>query len=166
MKQKSCLQANLKKSRRKNPKPFISNGIISILCRDILITETTEEKEHNEETVANQGSSGQIDLEERIELNSEATTEIHTENNTPLQDLIIQFEGRLVKIPRKQDLQILDPISIYEYKISGILMLQQILPRFHDGLTKEKTREKDIKRHEETFLEIEPDLITEVFRQR
>jgi hypothetical protein len=133
-----------------------------------LVIETTEERKHegyNKETIANQGSSRQ-DLQERIELDSKAITEIHAENNTPLQDLIIQFEGRLVKIPRKQDLQSLDPISIYEYKIYGILLLQKVLPRFHDGPTKEKTREKDIKKHDDTFLEIELDLLTEVFRER
>jgi len=143
---------------------------MAILYRDILVIETEVKKHegYNEETITKQESSGQTDLQEKIELDSEATTEIHTENNTPLQDLIIQFEGRLVKIPREQDLRSLDPISIYEYKIYGILLLQKILPRFHDGVgpTKEKTREKDIKRHDDTFLEIELDLLTEVFRER
>lgn len=91
------------------------------------------------------------------------TTEIdgYSENDAPLQELIISFETEFAKIPTEQDLQFLDPISLYECKIQTILLMQKVFPRY--ATIGQKIIEKN---QIGTFLGIEIDLLVEIFRER
>ena len=74
---------------------------------------------------------------------------------------MILFETEFAKLPRQQDLKFLDPISLYEYKIQTILLLQKMF--LHYTTIESKVNEKD---QNDTFLGIEIDLLTEVLRER
>lgn len=151
---------------------FHDRDILKIIPTAETETEMIETEKYDGERILEREKKllEQVASRKEIELDSQAATKIdgHAEN-VASQGLIIPFEGKLVKIPREQDLKSLDPVSIYEYKIHGILLLQKILSRFHGaaGSTKEKIREKETKKYQEdTFLEIEVDLLTEVLRER
>ncbi|XP_018395305.1 PREDICTED: hydrocephalus-inducing protein homolog [Cyphomyrmex costatus] len=84
-----------------------------------------------------------------------------SESDTLPKKLMILFETEFAKLPREQDLKYLDSISLYEYKIQTILLLQKIFP--HYATIESKVNEKN---QNDTFLGIEIDLLTEAFRER
>lgn len=70
------------------------------------------------------------------------------------------------KIPPSDKLELLDPLTRYEYKIQTILLLEKILD-IHES---PKVKGKSPKKKEETvsfsFRDIDPELIAEVLQQR
>ncbi|XP_026670106.1 hydrocephalus-inducing protein homolog [Ceratina calcarata] len=91
-------------------------------------------------------------------------SELKEESLLPLRadpDLSKEFE----KIPASDTLEMLDPLSRYEYKIQTILLLEKIVdPR----LTRESPKDKGDKspRKPETFLGISDELISEALQER
>ncbi|KAG5334606.1 HYDIN protein, partial [Acromyrmex charruanus] len=92
-----------------------------------------------------------------------AAIDEHSENDTSLQKLMILFETEFAKLPREQDLKFLDSISLYEYKIQTILLLQKMFP--HYATIESKVNEK-VNDQNDTFLGIEIDLLIEVLKER
>lgn len=70
------------------------------------------------------------------------------------------------KIPPSEKLELLDPLTRYEYKIQTILLLEKIL----DLRESPKVKGKSPRKKEETvsfsFRDIDPELIAEVLQQR
>lgn len=70
------------------------------------------------------------------------------------------------KIPPSEKLELLDPLTRYEYKIQTILLLEKIL----DVRESPKVKGKSPRKKEETvsfsFRDIDPELIAEVLQQR
>ncbi|XP_036144321.1 LOW QUALITY PROTEIN: hydrocephalus-inducing protein [Monomorium pharaonis] len=146
---------------------------LTFCFRDNLKTDLTAKKtdveiaEHNRETIAKE-SSKQTKSPKSPRLPNAPTkfdlktTEVdgHSESDTPTQ-LMISFEMEFAKIPRKQDLTFLDPISVYEYKIQTILLLQEIFS--HYTTIEPKVSKKD---QNDTFLGIEIDLLIKVLEER
>lgn len=119
--------------------------------------------EHDHETIAKKKSPKQTISPKATKLDLKTMTEIdgYSESDTPPQELIILFEKEFAKIPREQDLKFLDPISLYEYKIETILLLQRIFP--HYAIIRPNVSEKI---RDDTFLGIEIDLLIEVLQER
>ncbi|TGZ50588.1 hypothetical protein DBV15_08089 [Temnothorax longispinosus] len=114
--------------------------------------------EHDHGTVTKKESPKLKKSPKRTKPDSE-TTEIdrYSENDAPPQELLILLETELAKIPTEQDLKLLDPISLYEYKIETILLLQRAFPRY--ATIGQKISEKY---QDDTFLGIEIDLLIQV----
>ncbi|XP_072764383.1 hydrocephalus-inducing protein homolog [Anoplolepis gracilipes] len=120
-----------------------------------------EVADHVQKIIAKEESPKQIKLSKAIKLEAEATKiDKHTENND--RELIILFETEFAKIPREEDLNFLDPVSLYECKIQTILLLQKILSHYA-ATVGSKVGGKD---QNNTFLGIEIGLFLEILRER
>lgn len=136
--------------------------------RDILETRLSAKKkigiemEHEQRIIANKESPKQTKSLKATKFESEELIEIdkHTENNA--RELIISFESEFAKIPREEDLQFLDSVSLYECKIQTILLLQKILAHY-TAMDGSKISEKN---QNNTFLGIEIDIFTEILQER
>lgn len=130
----------------------------------------TEAAEHNRETVARERSSKQPRSPGKIGSGRKATTAAgkHSESDATHRELIIPSRRELARIPREQDLRLLDPVSLYECKVEAILLMQRILPRYATvESTRDKIGEKSAERNQDdVFLGIEIDLLIEVLRER
>ncbi|XP_019884344.2 hydrocephalus-inducing protein homolog [Camponotus floridanus] len=120
------------------------------------------EMEHEQKIIANEESPKETKLLKATKFESETMTEIdkHTENDA--QELIISFESEFAKIPREEDLQFLDPVSLYECKIQTILLLHKI-PVYYTATIGSKISEKN---QNNTFLGIEIDMFIEILQER
>jgi len=118
--------------------------------------------EHEQKIIADEESPKQTKSLKATKFESETMTEIdkHTENDT--RELIISFESEFAKIPREEDLQFLDPVSLYECKIETILLLQKI-PVHYTATIGSKISEKN---QNNTFLGIEIDMFIEILQER
>lgn len=118
--------------------------------------------EHDRGTIAKKRSPKQIKSSKATKPDLETMTEMdgYSESDTPPQELIL-FEREFAKIPRGQDLKFLDPISLYECKIQTILLLQRSFPHYTTIGPNVSEKSRD-----DTFLEIEIDLLIEVLRER
>lgn len=118
------------------------------------------EMEH--EIIVNKQSPKQTKSLKATKFESEEMIEIdkHTENDA--QELIISFESEFAKIPREEDLQFLDSVSLYECKIQTILLLQKILVHY-TATDESKISQKN---QNNTFLGIEIDMFTEILQER
>lgn len=117
--------------------------------------------EHDHETIAKKRSPKQTPKITKPDLKTMTEIDGYSESDTSPQELIILFEKEFAKIPREQDLKFLDPISLYEYKIETILLLQRIFP--HYATIRPNVSEKS---RDDTFLGIEIDLLIEVLEER
>lgn len=100
-----------------------------------------------------------------------STKKVDTEV-TVLQEAIIRIlpdpdpMTEFSKIPPSEKLELLDPLTRYEYKIQTILLLEKIL----DLRESPKVKGKSPRKKEETvsfsFRDIDPELIAEVLQQR
>lgn len=132
--------------------------------KDILETRLSAKKkidiemEHEQKIITNEESPKQT-KSLKAKFGSEATIEIdkHTEND----ELIISFESEFAKIPREEDLQFLDSVSLYECKIQTILLLQKIV--HYTATIGSKISEKN---QNNTFLGIEIDMFIEILQER
>lgn len=138
--------------------------------RDVLRTESsakevTEDAEHNGETAAYERSPKNPKSPKTIKTDPKMVMQIseHLENVVPSRESIIQLEEELAKIPRKQDLEFLDPVSLYECKIQAILLLRKNLSHYTTKWTKYKLGEDS---QDDTFLEIDAHLLAGVLRER
>nr|XP_012234643.1 PREDICTED: uncharacterized protein LOC105679292 [Linepithema humile] len=128
--------------------------------------------EHNQETTVREESlepnrtklPKQQKSSKTIKSNSETATKIeYTESNA--QELITLFEMEFSKLPTEQDLQFLDPVSLYECKIQTILLLQRIFSCY--SIVESKVSKKSAEKSQnDIFLDIESGLLIEVFRER
>jgi hypothetical protein len=127
--------------------------------------------EHNQEIIVGEKSPKpsrtkspkQQKSSKTIKSNSEAMTELNIESNA--QELITLFEMEFSKLPTEQDLQFLDPVSLYECKIQTILLLQRIFSCY--SITESKVSEKTAEKSQnDIFLNIESGLLIEVLRER
>ncbi|KYN44368.1 Hydrocephalus-inducing protein [Trachymyrmex septentrionalis] len=116
---------------------------------------------NNHETIAKKELLEEIKLSKTTKSDSETMTAIDEHLESDTQKLMILFEIEFAKLPREQDLKFLDPISLYEYKIQTILLLQKMF--LHYATIESKVNEKD---QNDTFLGIEIDLLIEVLRER
>ncbi|XP_077269229.1 uncharacterized protein LOC143901120 [Temnothorax americanus] len=118
--------------------------------------------EHDHGTVTKKESPKLKKSPKRTKPDSEITEiDRYSENDDPPQELLILLETEFAKIPTKQDLKLLDPISLYEYKIETILLLQRAFPRY--ATIGQKISEKY---QDDTFLGIEIDLLIQVLGER
>ena len=111
--------------------------------------------------------------QESTEVESESTKETSSRKKFPRKEKPLKSPPKkiaspsvLPKIPPSDKLELLDPLTRYEYKIQTILLLEKILD-IHES---PKVKGKSPKKKEETvsfsFRDIDPELIAEVLQQR
>ncbi|KYQ52600.1 Hydrocephalus-inducing protein [Trachymyrmex zeteki] len=118
---------------------------------------------NDHETIAKKESLKEIKSPKTTKSDLETTAAIdeYSKSDSLPQKLMILFETEFAKLPREQDLKLLDPISLYEYKIQTILLLQKMF--LHYTTIGSEVNKKD---QNDTFLGIEIHLLTEVLRKR
>lgn len=115
-----------------------------------------------QEIIIKEKSPKQTKSSKVIKLESEATAKHDKYNESEARELIIPFEIEFAKIPKEENLKLLDPMSLYECKIQTILLLQKILS-YYTVTVGSKISEKD---KNNTFLGIEISLLTDILRER
>lgn len=80
----------------------------------------------------------------------------------PDPDPITEFS----KIPPTEKLELLDPLTRYEYKIQSVLLLEKILDLRESPKLKGKSPRKKEEIVSFSFRDIDPELIIEVLQQR
>lgn len=134
--------------------------------------EITKFEDHNGEIVRshlNEMSPENPKSPKKFKPDPKTVTELsrYSERDARSRESITRFEEEVAKIPREQDLEFLDPVSLYESKIQMILLLQRNLSSYATKLTKDNVGERDAgKTQDNTFLGIDIHLLTEVLRER
>lgn len=165
--------------------PFVSWNVeyklLYVYFRQHLEQESTEvESESSKKASTKETSSRKkISRKEKASKNSPkknmsspiSTKKVDTEVSV-LQEAIIRIlpdpdpMTEFSKIPPSEKLELLDPLTRYEYKIQTILLLEKIL----DLRESPKVKGKSPRKKEETvsfsFRDIDPELIAEVLQQR